>query len=78
MVKIRDINTKDVEQFISELADKPYGTDERQERITISLEGDLYDKIDDIVRSRKRQKMDNRSISAYIREAVLYYMSCKK
>ena len=78
MVKIRDINTKDVEQFISELADKPYGADERQERITISLEGDLYDKIDDVVRSRKRQKMDNRSISAYIREAILYYMNSKK
>ena len=78
MIKVRDGNQKPVknsEQFLSEMADKPFGVDDRIERVTISLEGSLFDKIDDIVRHRKRAKENNRTMSAYIREAVLAYMS---
>jgi hypothetical protein len=65
---------KTAEQFVNEMADKPFGLDERVERITISLEGTLFDKIDDIVRKRKRRKEENRTTSAFIREAIEAYM----
>lgn len=74
MVKLRtEPTTKDTEKFLSEMSDKTYGVDERIERITISVEGELYDVCDEIVRLRKRNKKENRTMSAYIREAILYY-----
>lgn len=67
---MRNIQDEAAEKFINEMADKAFGINERVERITISLEGTLFDKIDDIVRKRKRSKESNRTISAFIREAV--------
>ena len=77
-IKIRNtdiLDTSAAEKFINEMVDKPYGINERIERITISIDGGLYDKLDDIVRSRKRQKQENRTISALLREAVEFYLS---
>jgi hypothetical protein len=75
VVKLRHVDDKSADEFIREMADKPYGeVNERIERITISLEGRLFDKVDDIVRKRKRTKKDNRTISAFIREAIEEYI----
>jgi hypothetical protein len=74
-VKLRHVDDKLADEFIREMADKTYGeVNERIERVTISLEGRLFDKIDDIVRKRKRSKKDNRTISAFIREAIEEYI----
>lgn len=73
-VKMRNSPQRTAEQFVNEMADKTFGVAERIERITISLEGTLFDKIDDIVRKRKRNKEANRTISAFIREAIEAYM----
>jgi hypothetical protein len=69
-VKIRNRDEKTSEQFINEMADKPYGIDDRIERITICLNGELFDKIDEIVRKRKRAKLENRTVSAFLREII--------
>jgi predicted DNA-binding protein len=76
-IKIRNA-VEAADQFIKEMADKPYGVNDRLERITISIEGTLFDKIDDVVRKRKRAKQENRTISALIREALEYYISKNK
>ncbi len=78
MVKIRnfDDQVKKADEFIKQMADKAYGVaNERQERITISLDGELFDKIDNIVRKRKRDKKENRTISAYIREVLINHFN---
>lgn len=69
-IKMRNTEEKTPEQFINSMADKPYGMDERVERITISLNGELFDKIDEIVRKRKRAKQENRTVSAFLREII--------
>lgn len=79
-IKIRTSNTveKDEEKFINDLVDKPYGEAASiEQRITIILDGKLYDTVDSIVRKRKRSKQDNRTISAFVREALEYYLTKK-
>ena len=73
-IKIRNSTNKSPEEFLKEMSDKPYGADERVERVTISLEGGLFDQIDEIVRKRKRAKQENRTNSAFIREAIEAYI----
>jgi hypothetical protein len=78
-VKLRNsAPEKTPEQFVNDMADKPFGVNERVERITMCLEGTIFDKIDDIVRKRKRNKEPNRTISAFIREALDDYMTKNK
>lgn len=74
----KNVSEKTAEQFVNEMADKTFGVDNRIERITISLDGDIFDKIDDIVRKRKRTKAENRTISAFIREALEAYLTNNK
>lgn len=74
-IKVRMSQEKAAEEFINKMADKPYGEDERVERITISLDGTLYDKIENIVRTRRKNKEENRTISAFMREAIESYLS---
>ncbi len=69
-IKLRNSEEKSPEKFINNMADKPYGLNERVERITISLSGELFDKIDEIVRKRKRAKQENRTVSAFLREVI--------
>lgn len=81
MVKLRTPEDKKADEFINQMADKPYGNteeDERLERITISVRGSVYDKLDDIVRKRKRAKQSNRTMSALVIEAVEFYLSQTK
>lgn len=73
-IRSKDNEKKELDKFIHDMADKPYGVQERVERITISLDGLLFDKIDSIVRQRKRSKQFNRTIAAFMREAVEYYI----
>jgi hypothetical protein len=75
MVKIRNIDNKETEKFLNEMSDKQYGVDERVERVTISMRGNLFDKLDNEVRHRKRSKKCNRTMSALIVEAVEYYLN---
>ncbi len=74
----KNIPEKTAEQFVNEMSDKTFGIDERVERITISVEGAMFDKIDDIVRKRKRNKEENRTTSAFIREAIEEYIANHK
>lgn len=77
MVKIRvneQPTNKEVDSFLNQ-ADKPYGADNRVERITISVTGDMYDKVEQIVRTRKRAKRPNRTMSALFVEALEFYLS---
>lgn len=80
MVKVRT-SAKDqtADEFVNQMADKPYGSgeDERLERITISVRGSVFDKLDDIVRKRKRAKQANRTMSALVIEAVEFYLENK-
>lgn len=73
-INVRTSQEKTSEKFINEMADKPYGNADRLERITISLNGKLYDKVDELVRKRRRNKEDNRTLSAFIREALEQYI----
>ena len=77
-IKVRTAQEKTSEQFINEMADKPYGENEQIERITISLNSKLYDKIDELVRVRRRNKQENRTVSAFIREVLEQYMITNK
>lgn len=74
-IKVRTSQEKKAEEFINNMADKPYGENERVERITISLDGKLYDKIENIVRTRRKNKEENRTVSAFMREAIESYLS---
>ena len=74
-VKVRVAQEKSAEKFLNQMADKTYGQDERVERITISLDGNLYDKIENIVRTRRKNKEENRTISAFMREALESYLN---
>lgn len=74
-IKVRTSQEKAAEQFINKMADKPYGEEDRVERITISLDGSLYDKIENIVRARRKNKEENRTISAFIREVLELYLN---
>lgn len=76
-VKIRTTQEKSEKFFLNEMTDKTYGEAERVERITISLDGKLYDKIEDIVRKRRKTKENNRTISAFMREALEFYLNKK-
>jgi hypothetical protein len=73
MVKLRKTE-KDEEAFVSSMADKPYGVDDSIHRLTISMKTSLYERLDDIVRKRKRSKQDNRTMSALIVEALEDYV----
>jgi uncharacterized protein YeeX (DUF496 family) len=79
MVKVRthDNPEQQINDFLN-TADKPYGSVERIERVTISMKGGIYDRLDDIVRKRKRSKQENRTMSALILEAVDFYLSNHK
>lgn len=79
MVKLRSDGKDDkaAEQFLNDMADKPYGADERVERVTISMRGHIFDQLDDEVRRRKRAKKENRTMSALVVEAIEYYVNHK-
>jgi hypothetical protein len=76
-VRIQENSEQEINAFLN-TADKPYGTVERIERVTISMKGVIYDQLDDIVRKRKRSKQENRTMSALILEAVDFYLSNHK
>lgn len=78
MVKVRDNANKKTDEFLKEMADRAYGVNDRIERVTISMAGNLSDKLDDIVRTRKRAKQEHRTKSALIVEAIEYYLSNHK
>lgn len=77
MIKIRENNSKKEEQFVEKMVDKSYDEDQRLsdriERVTIVMEGELFDTINDIVRERKKRKQSNRTMSAFVREALEFY-----
>lgn len=76
-IKKRVITNDQVEQLANELADKTYGQNARQneeERLTISLNGELYDKIEMIARQRKKLKKPNKNMSAVVREALTQFI----
>ncbi len=73
MVQVRKTE-KDAENFINSMADKPYGVDDSIHRLTISMKTSLYERLDDIVRKRKRSKQENRTMSALIVEALENYV----
>ena len=73
MVQVRK-KEKDAEDFINSMADKPYGVDDSIHRLTISMKTSLYERLDDIVRKRKRSKQENRTMSALIVEALENYV----
>jgi len=73
MVQVRKTD-KEAEEFINSMADKPYGVDDSIHRLTISMKNSLYEKLDDIVRKRKRAKLENRTMSALIVEALEQYV----
>lgn len=79
MIKIRNNpDIKNSDEFLKEMVDKPYGTDDRLERVTISMKGQMFDRLDTIVRTRKRAKQLNRTMSALIIEAVEFYLKNHK
>ena len=72
------VTFKDAEKLANELADKTYGTkanikNRPDERITIKIPYDLYEYLDDLSRERKRAKMENKTMSAIVREALILY-----
>lgn len=76
--KPKDINAE--QQLVEALVDKPYGEEvntKRIERLNVSMPGEMFDVIDEIVRLRKRQKQPNRTISAFMLEAVQFYLDNK-
>jgi len=65
-----------------ELSDKPYGKnngsiDNKKEqdyrRLTISMKEDLFDKLDELSRRRKKQKAQVKTMSAIADEAIREY-----
>lgn len=73
--QINEVTFDQAEQVANELADKKYyegknHRDNELERLTISLSGTMYDKIDDLSRERKKKKLPNRSMSAIVVEAI--------
>lgn len=79
MVKVRtqENSEQQINEFLK-IADKPYGVVDRIERVTISMKWIVYDKLDDMVRKRKRAKQENRTMSALILEAVDFYLNNHK
>ena len=81
MVKIRTNNT---EAIINQLADKTYGTsissetEDRTEKVCITVPGRVFDKIYDIVRYRRKSKLPNSTYSDFVKEAITDYFSNKK
>lgn len=76
------VTFEQAESLANELADKTYGEvkdrslrENEDERLTITLNGDLYDKIENIARSRKKLKKPNKTMSAVVREALDEYMA---
>ncbi|MCF6768554.1 hypothetical protein L3V86_09295 [Thiotrichales bacterium 19S11-10] len=69
------VTFEQAEQVANELADKQYyeeknHRDNEIERLTISLSGTLYDKIDSLSRERRKKKLPNKSMSAIAAEAI--------
>lgn len=77
MVVRRKQNDPNAEkQFVESIVDKPYGSEIKRpiERLNVSMPGELFDIIDERVRKRKRNKQPNRTISAFMVEAVQFYI----
>lgn len=70
-----EVTFEQAEQVANELADKQYYEEKNHrdmdiERLTISISGTLYDKIDNLARDRKKKKLPNKSMSAIAAEAI--------
>lgn len=67
------------EALADELSDKPYGKniypqkEQAYRRLTISMKEELFDKLDDLSRKRKKQKADIKTMSAIAGRAIEEY-----
>ena len=78
----RQVTFDQAESLADELADKTYGEvkdsslrKNEDERLTITLSGDIYDKVENIARNRKKLKKPNKTMSAVVREALDEYIT---
>ena len=85
-IKRPDVTPEQAEALAQKLADKPYGekekpelvVEEKQSRTTISLPTSLLHELEDLALQNKRDKMDPRSVSALVREALQQYLKTKE
>jgi len=68
------------EALADELSDRPYGKNSNDNkklndyrRLTISMKEDLFDKLDELSRRRKKQKAQVKTMSAIADEAIRAY-----
>lgn len=70
-----------IDEFVNSMADKPYGAApvkpaEKEEitSISITLPVSMRDELDMLALKRKREKAENRTVSAIVREALEQYL----
>ncbi|MBS0057740.1 MULTISPECIES: CopG family transcriptional regulator [Yersinia] len=80
----RTVTEAEAEALANKLADKPYGSDEKETekaekqcRTTISIPESLLVTLEDLARENKRERKDPKSVSAIVREALGMYLFSK-
>lgn len=69
-----------IEKLTAQLADKPYGSetaasaDESLAKITVTIPVFMRDKLDEIALKNKREKKDDRNVSALVRRALEQFL----
>lgn len=75
---------QDVEKLAQELADRPYGSDEKKKpvqeeervvRTSLSLPASMQQTLEDLALENKRSGKELRTVSAIVRTAIEQYLS---
>lgn len=75
-------SNSDIEKLADELSDRVYGEDKKKinemVRTSISLNRDLMNEVEDLALKNKRMKIEPKSFSAIVREALISYLISNK